>query len=410
MTDSRPIVAVFFGGRSVEHDVSVLTGLQFLAALDRSRYRGLPVYIDPQGRFWTGERLRRRSTYPIAEGEGGEDIRPVTFAAGLKVGGRPVLHATRRRLWREEVETIPFDVAVPALHGSFGEDGAIQGLFEFADIPYAGPRLFGAAASMDKHFTKEILRAAGLPVLPHALLLRPEDHHFVEEPHVLPAVLEALGDDPFPVIVKPRRLGSSVGVARADDRDALVAAVNAVFRLDTAALVEPLVPHLVEYNLAVRREGAALVTSAIERPLKQGEDEVLSFSEKYLAGSGGRPKLDDTPLEGLAELSREINPRSLREDQEENLRNWARQAFRAFSLTGTARIDFLCNGETGEIWLNEINSIPGSFAYYLWQVAPVPISFTDLTTLLIEEGFALHRRERRLTDAAAGGAQIFARG
>ncbi|GIX17392.1 MAG: D-alanine--D-alanine ligase [Rhodothalassiaceae bacterium] len=409
MADSRVVVAVFFGGRSVEHDVSVLTGLQFLAALDQSRYRGIPVYIDPDGRFWTGARLLRRSAYPLS-GEPADDLRPVTLAAGLKTGGRPVLHATRRRLWREEVETIPFDVAVPALHGSFGEDGAIQGLFEFADIPYAGPRLFGAAASMDKHVTKEILRAAGLPVLPHALIARPEDHHFVEAPQVLPAVEEALGAEPFPVIVKPRRLGSSVGVARADDAEELVAAVNAVFRLDTFALVEPLVPHLVEYNVAVRREGAAHVTSAIERPLKAGENEVLSFSEKYLAGTGGRPKLDDAPLEGLAELTREINPTSLSAAQEENIRDWAKRAFRAFDLAGTARIDFLCNGETGEIWLNEVNSIPGSFAYYLWQVAPVPISFTALTHLLIEEAFALHRRERRLTDAAAGGAQIFARG
>ena len=137
---------------------------------------------------------------------------------------------------------------------------------------------------------------------------------------------------------------------------------------------------------------------------------MLSFSEKYLAGTGGRPKLDDAPLEGLAELTREINPTSLSAAQEENIRDWAKRAFRAFDLAGTARIDFLCNGETGEIWLNEVNSIPGSFAYYLWQVAPVPISFTALTHLLIEEAIALHRRDRRLTDAAAGGAQIFARG
>ncbi len=408
MADSRATVAVIFGGRSVEHEVSVLTGLQFLAALDPDRYHGLPVYIDPKGRWWTGEPLRRRAFYPV-EGAKFDELKAVTLPVGLKVEGRPALLHARRTLFGEKIETLVYDIAVPALHGSHGEDGTIQGLFEFAGVPYAGPRTLGAAATMDKHFTKELLRRHDIPVLPHALVHRPFDVHFVEEQDVLPPVRAVLGGDPFPVIVKPRRLGSSVGVQVARDREGLLAAVNAVFRLDNAALVEPLVPDLVEYNVAVRRQQGSLTTSAIERPLRPGEG-VLGFSDKYLAGADGAPKLEEAVGEGLADQNREINPTGLTSGQERLIRDAARTAYAAFDLAGSARIDFLCNGTTGEIWLNEVNAIPGSFAYYLWQVAADPLSFTELAHLLIEEGFELHRRAHGLTDAAAGGARIFGRG
>lgn len=404
MAEPRKIVAVLFGGRSVEHEVSVLSGLQLLEALDPDRWQGLPVYVDPEGQWWTGEALRRRSLYPL-DAAAKAALQPVTLPVGVPVGGRPVLLAPRKTVLGTKVEELPFDLLVPAIHGSHGEDGSLQGLLAFAGIPYAGCRPLGAAATMDKHFTKEALRARGFPVLPHLLVGRPAEGGLPDRARLL-ADLAGVGG--FPLIVKPRRLGSSVGVAIARDADGLMAALLAAFRLDDAALVEPLVPDLVEYNIAVMRRGGAVATSAIERPL--GAAGLLDFEAKYLAGAGGGPKLDEAPSEGMASLQRELDPAGLTPAQERTIRETAAAAFELFDLAGSVRVDFLCNGTTGELWLNEVNSIPGSFAWFLWQAAADKLSFTGLADAMIEEGFRLSRRDRGETGAEAGKARIFRRG
>lgn len=403
---SRRTIAVLFGGRSVEHDVSVLTGIQFLEALDQSRYTGLPLYVDPDGQWWSGALLRKRSLYPLSV-ESRVKLDAVTLPVGVRREGGPHLLTMRKSLFGAKTERIDFDLLVPAIHGSNGEDGSLQGLLAFEGIPFAGSRALGAAATMDKHFTKEALRALGLPILPHVLLDRPAAGAFLDRAR-LKAKLEArLGADPLPLIVKPRRLGSSVGVAIARDFEALEAALSAAFRLDNCALIEPLVPDLVEYNIAVMRQDGAVRTSAIERPLATAE--MLDFSAKYLAGSTGGSKLDEAPSEGMVSLNRELNPQSLAKTQESLIRSAAITAFEHFDLAGSVRIDFLGNGKTGELWLNEINSIPGSFAWFLWQAAAKPLGFTALATAIVEEGFAFQLSERGDRSATGGKAQIFRR-
>jgi len=407
MAEPRKTIAVIFGGRSVEHDVSVLTGIQCLEALDQSRYRGLPVYVDAEGQWWTGEALRRRSLYPVADAERA-GLQPVTLPAGVPVGAAPALLAPKTRLLGRRVEEIGFDLMIPAMHGSFGEDGSLQGLLDFAGVPYAGCRPLGAAACMDKAFSKRVLADHGVAVLPGATITRPREGRFLERDAVEAELAAGLGSDFYPVIVKPRRLGSSVGVAPARDADSLMAALAAVFRLDGAAIVEPLVEPLVEYNIAVRRHDGTVVTSAIERPLGAGE--LLDFKSKYLSGGepGGR-KLDAAPSEGMASANRVLDPEELTPEQAARVRADAAAAFALFDLAGSVRVDFLCNRETGEIRLNEINTIPGSFAFFLWQAAPEPIGFTALVSAMIEEGVALSQSAAGDTAAAAGNAQIFRR-
>ncbi len=401
----RRTIAVFFGGRSVEHDVSILTGLQFLDAMDPDRYDGLPVYIDPKGQWWTGQDLRARKAYPLTP-KG--DIRPVSLGVGTPVGGRPVLLGTRKGLLGEKVEQIGFDLAMPALHGTHGEDGAIQGLFDFHGLPYAGCRPLGAAAAMDKHFTKALVRDAGVTVLPHALVNRPAHGRYLTADTGLPQVDAVFGARAFPLLVKPRRLGSSVGVKKVADLDQLLAALLAVFRLDDAALVEPFVPNLMEFNVAVRRADGQAVASAIERPIRAAD--LLDFQGKYLAQGDRGPKREDVPSAGMAGTNREIDPADLTEAQRRQIRTDAIAAFDRLDLAGSVRVDFLCDGETGELWFNEVNTIPGSFAFYLWAAAEPPIGFTALATALIEEGFALSAARQRETGAEAGGARIFGRG
>lgn len=405
----KKVIAVVFGGRSVEHDVSILTGLQFLEALDPTLYDGLPVYVDPLGQWWTGEALRARSQYPVTDGAT-KGLKQVSLDLATPAAGRPRLLAREKGLFGEKQIEIGFDLMVPAIHGTNGEDGTLQGMLEFAGIPYAGCRPLGAAATMNKMFAKRATRQRELPVLKDFIVRKPAKGSFLDPERLAKGLERRLGRDPFPLIVKPNNLGSSVGVSVAANMDALVAGLMAVFRLDSLAIVEPLVPNLVEYNVAVRRNRlGAVETSAIERPLS--ESELLDFKNKYLAGGApGTPKLDTGPSEGMASLNRVLNPEELTETQESLIRDAATAVFTALDLAGSIRIDFLSDSETGQIWFNEANTIPGSFAYFLWEAAETPVSFLALASDMIDEGFRLSASGIGATDAAAGGATIFSAG
>lgn len=396
------VIAVIFGGRSVEHDVSILTGIQFLEALDPTRYTGLAVYVDPLGQWWTGDALKARSAYPVSDKTA--KLTPVRLdLAASTATGRPALVAEEKGLMGVKIRSQPFDVAVPAIHGSNGEDGSLQGLLDFAAIPYVGSGTLASARTMDKLAAKRAARANGLKVLDEAVICRPPEGQFLGEDALTAALENEIGSHDFPYIVKPRNLGSSVGVSRADDMDSLMAALLKVFKLDTAALVEPCVDPLVEYNIAVRRSpDGGVETSAIEKPLGAGE--VLDFSNKYRAGSKGGAKQSGS--EGMASLNREIDPESLSSQQDAEIRAAAIRLAHLFELGGSARIDFLSNKDTGEIWFNEVNTIPGSFAYFLWEAAETPISFLALTHTLIEEARTRAKAARAQTDSAAGGAVL----
>ncbi|WP_308910978.1 hypothetical protein [Pseudokordiimonas caeni] len=405
----KQVIAVIFGGRSVEHDVSVLSGLQFLEALDPGRYEGLPVYVDALGQWWTGAALLKRSRYPLTE-KAPKDLTPVQLDLATPANGRPQLVGTQKGLLGEKRITLAFDLMVPAIHGSNGEDGTLSGLLDFAGVPYAGCRTLGAAATMDKAFAKRTARAAGLKVLPELVVRRPKAGTFLDTNQLMKDLEAATGPIAFPYIVKPNNLGSSVGVSKAKDADGLVAALMSAFRLDSEVIVEPFVANLTEYNVAVRRDAdGTILTSAIEEPMRDAD--LLDFKNKYLAGgTPGGAKLDTGPSEGMASLNRTLNPPSLSATEDAFIRETASAIFDILSLAGSVRIDFLCNRESGDIWLNEVNTIPGSFGYFLWEAAAKPISFLALTAAMIEEGFRLSAARLGSTDGASVGAGIFARG
>ena len=280
---------------------------------------------------------------------------------------------------------IEFDVALPAFHGLYGEDGQIQGLFETANLPYAGMRTLASAVFMDKVATKRLLRGSGIPLLPYAVVARAAGGLPSAE-----SLRPLLSDIGFPCIVKPVHLGSSIGVGKADSIEDVRALLPTIFRLDPQAVIEPFVPNLVEYNLAVTRIGGAVRTSAVEQPKRA--EELLDFRQKYLTGGDGKSgtKGDAADSQGMLSLTRDINPH-LPQGLENSLRRWAADAFEAVFGTGAPRVDFYCNEATGEAWLNEVNPIPGSFAYFLWEAAEPPLGFTALLSGLIDEAIARHR-------------------
>jgi len=375
-------IAVFLGGRSPEHDVSVVTGLQALQALDQSRFDAFVVYVTPQGDWLVGPGLEDRRNY-LPDAAFRAKLIEVTLDIAAGGGGRLIARRSGLFSRRPPVE---FDVALLAFHGLVGEDGQFQGLFETANIPYTGMRTLASAVLMDKVATKRMLAGSGIPLLRDAVVDRPETGLPAAE--ALAAQIAAIG---FPCCVKPVHLGSSIGVGKADDIDEVRALLATIFRLDTQALIEPFVPNLVEYNVSAARFGGAPRCSAIEQPKRV--DALLDFRQKYLSASGddkaGGKNLG-APSEGMLSLTRDINP-VLPGQQAPDIRRWALAAFEVVGGSGAPRIDFLCNEATGEIWLNEVNPCPGSFAFYLWEAAPEPVGFTALLSALIDEARARHR-------------------
>jgi len=393
-------VAVFLGGRSPEHDVSVITGLQALAAIDQQRFLPFPVYINPRGQWFVGEPLADRRNYlPDARTE--SDLTEVTPSLGE--AGHGMLLPKRSGLFARRA-SVEFDVALLAFHGLGGEDGQIQGLFETANVPYTGMRTLASALLMDKPATKRLLRSLDIPLLPDAVVTRGITG--LPSAEALKALIGNIG---FPCIVKPAHLGSSIGVGKADDVEEVRALLPAIFRLDRQAVIEPFVPNLAEYNLAVARIGGTLRTSAIEKPKRA--EELLDFRQKYMFGGDGKAggsKGDASPSQGMLSLTREINPK-LPAGLEDDLRRWAVAAFEAADGSGAPRIDFYCNEATGEVWLNEVNPCPGSFGYFLWEAAEPPLGFTALLSQLIDEAVARHRESQLPDDPVPPEARLLRR-
>ena len=325
MTGKRTI-AVFFGGRSPEHDVSIVTALQVMTALDMDAYDVLPVYLSTNGAWWTGDALRSRSTYlPSAD----EFAQLTQVTLDVTASGRPRLVALASSLFRRAA-AFEFDVALPSFHGLVGEDGPIQGTFEAAGIPYTGMRTLASAILMDKVVTKRVLAGTEVGLLPYRELRRPQEGLLLTEAELA----QTIGDFPGPWCVKPSHLGSSIGVARAETLQEVSDVLPEIFRYDSAAILEPFVENMIEYNLAVSKSDGVLRTSAIERPKRSSE--LLDFKEKYLSGGGAKKAGSKTPgqsSEGMLSLTRELNP-NLPQGVDEQIRRWAEIAFEAVAGTG----------------------------------------------------------------------------
>ena len=392
-------IAVFFGGRSPEHDVSTYTGLQeVFKAVDQSQYDPFPVYIAPHGGWFIGHELLKKENY-IFSHEDEKKLTPVSLDLNAKGFGRLLPQSSK--LFRK-TKPIEFDIALPAFHGLFGEDGNFQGLMEFANIPYAGMRAKACAVFMDKDSTKKAFEGSGIPILPYATINRPENG-FMPDKNVVKDVLKKIT---LPCIVKPANLGSSIGVGKAETVDEVREILGNLFRYDTKAILEPFVENMIEYNVALRvNEKNEIETSAIERP--RTHEELLDFKEKYLSG-GGKKNSSKQNIQGMLAMTRDINP-ELTPEQENNIRNWSVEIFSRYDPAGAPRIDFIGNQKTGEIWFNELNPIPGSYGYFLWEAAKNPILFVELINGLLSEAEKHHKLKQVPHDPVPEDARLFDR-
>jgi D-alanine-D-alanine ligase len=362
----------------VEHDVSIITGLQALGVLEE-RHSPVPIYIARSGRWYTGDALRELSVYQ--QDGGNPQAEEVNFDLHngrlLRAAGGASLLRSRR-----SPEPIELDVVVLATHGTQGEDGCLQGALELARLPYVGPSVGAAAAAMDKVTTKAILAQAGLPTLEHLALRREQWEQ--NRASVCAAVCERF---PFPLYVKPASLGSSVGVSRCESNAELTDALELGFELDRLCLVEPAVEGGLEVNCAViGRPGVEPRASVCEQPV--AAESFLSFEDKYMGGSKN---------EGMKGAQRLI-PAPIGEQLTGQVQHLAKHAFTAFGCAGVTRVDFLIDAQE-RVHINELNTIPGSFSFYLWEPAGLP--FAELMDELIELALADHREKLRTTTVFA---------
>lgn len=368
-------LAVIFGGRSGEHEVSLVSAASVVASLDTARFRALPVGITRDGRWFAGPAahafLRADAVdghpslaHPVDDGQ--DWCRPCVFAPDPARRGVLLLDGAT-------VITLPVDAAFPLVHGTFGEDGTLQGLLEIAGIPYVGAGVLGSAAAMDKIVQKRLHAAAGLPV-PRYISFRA--HEYIRDPEMqLDRVEGALG---YPLFVKPPNMGSSVGISKAADRDGLRAAVAEALRYDDAVLVEVAVPAAREIEVAVIGN---------EEPFASTPGEVVPSNEFY--------DYDAKYVDGASRLD---IPALIPADLAQRTRAMAVAAFEALNCEGMARVDFLLDGNDGTLYVNEVNTIPGftSISMYPKLLAAEGIAFPDLLTRLVDLAVARHARRAAL--------------
>jgi D-alanine-D-alanine ligase len=375
-------IGVFFGGPSVEHEISVISALQAIAALDSDKYEATPVYITKQGRWYTGPELLDSDSY--------RDIKRLTKRSTevymMPEGGNHRLYKKHKPLLGSGVMT-ELDIALPVLHGTGGEDGCFQGLLELTGIPYVGCGVLASALGMDKIAMKMMLAESGIPVVDYVWFT---DKQWGRERDKLLSAIK--GKMAYPVIVKPANLGSSVGISRATDREELLAAVGTAQQYSSRILVERMVEQLREINCSVLGSADDHNTSVCEEPLRSGE--ILSYADKYMSGSKSS--------KGMQSTKRRI-PADLPQETSDEIRRLASETFRVLGCEGVSRVDFLVDERTGKIYVNEINTIPGSLSFYLWEATGFP--FAELMDMLINQ--ALRRSREAELKTTSYDANIF---
>lgn len=382
-------IGMVFGGVSPEHEVSVISSLQAVAALDRERYRPVPIYIAKDGTWYTGDRLLDLQAYQDLDALRRE-ARRVTLDTGT-FGTLDLVESQRSGLFARKPQRYHIDVMFLGLHGGEGENGGLQGLCESFNVPYTGSSVFGSAMGMDKVLSKMLCRDQNIPVVDFVWFRESEWAHREEE--WLDRCEEVLG---YPVIVKPARLGSSIGIEKANNRDELDAAIEEALRYDDKIIVEYAVRKLREINCAILGDPEEARPSILEEPVRSEGQEMLTYQEKYMRGGAdgskgaSRGTKQGSQPEGMASLDR-IIPAPLSEERTREIQQLGVRIFQLFECAGVARIDFMIDEATDRIYFNEINTIPGSFSFYLWD--PSGIAFDELTHRMIEIAIKRHRQK-----------------
>jgi len=372
-------VGIFFGGKSVEHEVSVITAIQAAAALDKNKYEAVPIYITKDNRMFYGQELLEMKNYTDTKAL----LEKCSQVALINDRGTVRLIPMKQKMFSSKATALAnIDVALPCVHGTNVEDGTLQGYLAALGLPFAGCDVYSSAVCMNKRTAQAILRAAGLPVL-ESLSVR--FTQFVADSNTIVEQIE--GNFTYPVIVKPINLGSSVGISKATDTTSLKTALEYVFQFTDEAMIEHCIQPLREVNCSVLGDHAMAVASVLEEPV--GNDAILSYADKYLSGGSK----ESSGKAGMASTKR-IIPAPIDDGLAQKIKDTAVAAFHALSCSGVVRIDFLLDGENDCFYVNEVNTIPGSLSFYLWE--PVGKKYPQLLDELISLALKRKRESEKL--------------
>jgi D-alanine-D-alanine ligase len=352
-------VGILFGGRSVEHEVSVITAMQIIENMDKTLYKPVPIYVNKEGEWLTGESLLDFDNY---KNKNFKDAKRIILSPNHN-DGNLYLHPESSGLFGKKILD-KIDVFFPAFHGTNGEDGAIQGLLELINKPYVGAGVLGSSVGMDKILMKDVYKANNIPVVDFIWFYRSEWEDDKEK--TMDCIENDLG---YPVFVKPSNLGSSIGISKAKNRGMLSDALEVAASYDRKIIIEKAVENPREINCSVMGYDNKVEASLCEEPL--GWTEILTFSDKYLRKDGKKT--------GEGSLNRAI-PADLEPAKTAEIEELAKKAFIVIDAKGNSRIDFLLDKD-GNVFVNEINTLPGSVAFYLWE--GIGYSFKELINKMI---------------------------
>ena len=394
-------VAVVFGGKSTEHDISIISALQAIENMDREKYNVIPIYIDKKGDFYYSkdDMLTKMANFKNQSGL----VKSCKNVSFIRIKNKTYIRDNNIGLFGDKIDQL-VDVVFLIVHGTNVEDGNLQGYFHTLNLPFVGSDVLSSAISMDKYIMKEYWKAIGIPVIDG---IRFDRNDFNNINGIVERVEKELK---YPVVVKPVNLGSSIGIKKASDKDSLKDALELAFSFTDIILVEKAITNMREINCAVLGNKFDCETSVLEEPF--GNDEILSFADKYMSGGGvkgakggskqsvGSKQVVVAKLcepagakSGMASLKRKI-PAELEESVANRIREYAVKAFKYMGCSGVARIDFIIDKDNDNIYANEINAIPGSLSYYLFE--PKGIKFGELIDRLIDIAIDNYKREERL--------------
>ena len=370
-------VGVIFGGETVEHEVSIISAIQAMNKMDEEKYEIVPIYITKDREWYTGDMLKDIDVY--------QDLNLIKKYSKNVVlyfkNGSYVLQS--KGLFKNVVKEI--DIAFPIVHGTNVEDGVLQGYLQTIGIPYVGPNVYGAVAGQDKAIMKDIWKSLDIPMTKYVWFY---DVDFRQTPEDVIKKVETLK---YPVIVKPATTGSSVGISVCENREKLKEAIDEAIQYDNKIVVEEVVENLKEVNIAVMGNYEHQKVSVIEEVLSSNK--FLTYTDKYIGGGKGKlkggAKAPVKSSKGMASASRKL-PADLSEKTRKEVEDIAVRAFKGLGSAGNSRIDFLIDEKTNKVYINEINSIPGSLAFYLWDAKD--INFTQVLDDMINIGIKEYKK------------------
>lgn len=365
-------VGVVFGGESVEHEVSIISAVQAMNKINQEKYEVIPIYITKNREWYTGAMLRDVESY--------QDLDLIKkYATNVVLYEKDGAFVLQSKGFLKKIVT-DVDIIFPITHGTNVEDGVLQGYLQTIGIPYVGPDVYAAVVCQDKVYMRDIFKANNLPIPNYTWFY---DIDYKQEMDRIIKQVETLK---YPVIIKPATTGSSIGIGTAKDKEELIKAIDEAIAYDTKIIVEEMVPNLMEVNVAILGNYESQEFSVIEEVFSNNK--FLTYKEKY-EGSGkikGKLGAKFTPRKsskGMASADRKI-PADLTEKQEKEVLSIAREAFKVLGSSGDARVDMLIDTKAKKTYINEINSIPGSLAFYLWDNKGK--NYTDLLDDMINIG------------------------